>query len=176
MKLLSPIIERDFSAHVLSNSSEKYGTFLDGLWSRLLMSGPEVITIEDSWDQLRDCFDIVKGRSSGKAENRKILLTKDIEDACKHAKLTHEQALAVYSKQFKGMCRRFSKYGFKAAECTYKKNDPDISSGVLNQCFKCRTWGHRTNFAIRLFAGKLKSQLKQQIRCLKMKNQVVHWQ
>ena len=94
---------------------------LDGLQIRFLKTGPEELTIEDTENKLRYCFQVIKERSSKKAEKSMVILIKVIKDALQNANLTNEQALAVFSKQFMGMYT--GKYHNKAAECWDKKSD-----------------------------------------------------
>ena len=77
--------DRDYLVHVLNNLPEEYDAAF-GLQNRLLKWGPEKITIEDTQNKLRDCFQVIKGRSSKKAEKEKAFLTMVIKDALQNAK------------------------------------------------------------------------------------------
>ena len=66
-------------------------TVLDGLQSRLLTSGPEELTIEDTQDNFMDHLEVIKGRFSKKIEKEKALFAKVIEVAFQNANLTKEQ-------------------------------------------------------------------------------------
>ena len=77
--------DRDILVHALNNLPEEYDTLLDGLQSRLLKSGTEELTIEGTQDNLRDCFEVINGRFSKKAEKEKALLTKVMKHALQNA-------------------------------------------------------------------------------------------
>ena len=111
--------DRDFLVYVLNNLLKEYDTVLDGSQSKLLKSGYEEITFDDTWGKLRDCFEEIKGRSLKKAKKEKALLTKVINDKLQNTNLTNKQALAVFSKQSNRTCRSCGKYGHKAAECLH---------------------------------------------------------
>ena len=93
------------------------------------------------------------------------MLNKALFTAFQNANLTNEQALAVFSKQFKGIFRSCGKYHHKLTECPDKKTDSDIARGnpgrFQGKYFKCGAWGHRPNFARRVLAKDMKSQIKQ---------------
>ena len=73
--------DRNVLCHFLNNLPDEYDTVLDDLQSRLLKSGLEELTIEDTQDKLKDHFEVIRGRSSKKAEMEKELLMKVIQDA-----------------------------------------------------------------------------------------------
>ena len=122
---------------------------LGSLQSRILKSGPEEITIEDTQDKLRDHFKVIEGRSSRKAEKERTSLIKVIEESFQNENLTHDKALTVF---FKMVQRNVQKlwYGHEAVECPDKRTDSDNGSGnhgrFQGKCFKSGTWGHKSKF------------------------------
>ena len=53
--------DRDFLVHIWNNIPEEYDIVIDGLYGRLLKTGPGELTIEDTQDRLRNHFDVIKG-------------------------------------------------------------------------------------------------------------------
>ena len=99
-KISAHMTNEYFLVHILNDLPEEY----DSPWclqSRLFKSGPQDLRIEDTWDMLRDCFEVIKGKSK-KVEKEKALLTKVIEDA-QNAKLSNEHALAVFKRVQRNM-------------------------------------------------------------------------
>ena len=91
-----------FLVYVLNDLPEEYHTVLDGLQSRLLKKGLEELKIKDIQDKLGYHFEVIKGRSSKKAEKEKTFSV--TEDALQNTNLINEHSVAVCPKQFKETC------------------------------------------------------------------------
>ena len=120
ISLSSKMSDQDFMIHILNNLPESYDVILDGMESRLMLpdSDPNKLTIENIRDKLNSRFERIAKNESARED---------------------EQALAAYSKQYKGRCSKCGEYGHKSGDC---KDDKKGGSSFKGSCFYCGEKGH----------------------------------
>ena len=101
--------DEDFMIHVLNNLTEDYDVVLDGMESRLMLNenDPNKLTIEDVRDKLSGRFDRIRERSEKEKDSSWVT----------------EEALAAYTKQYKGICGKCGEYGHHSRICP--QNEPN---------------------------------------------------
>ena len=120
ISLSSKMSDQDFMIHILNNLPESYDVILDGMESRLMLpdSDPNKLTIENIRDKLNSRFERIANSESARED---------------------EQALAAYSKQYKGRCSKCGEYGHKSRDC---EDDKKGGSSFKGSCFYCGEKGH----------------------------------
>ena len=101
--------DEDFMIHVLNNLTEDYDVVLDGMESRLMLNenNPNKLTIEDVRDKLSGRFDRIRERSEKEKDSSWVT----------------EEALAAYTKKYKGICGKCGEYGHHSRNCP--QNEPN---------------------------------------------------
>jgi hypothetical protein len=115
ISLSSKMSHQDFMILILNNLLESYDVILDGKESRLMLADSDH---REHPRQLSSRFERIVKNESAREE---------------------EQALAAYSKQFKGRCSKCGEYGHKSGDC---KDDKKGGSSFKGSCSYCEEKGH----------------------------------